>query len=194
MTQHVTRFKKLAELTPEQMEQLDALLLDGKPAMAIAKLMQEEWGVLKGDKPDTIKKMLERYRSQDLRSRTIQTIAAQVTGAHLGGITKKLNAVEELAQLTQVQKTRFEKALKLEEGKPLLLQSTTGEAKLFKEMLVELGKLQLETGIIQRAPKKLTGSITDADGTVKQFEWSEEQEALYRNLEAFEDNGVFEVG
>ena len=55
------------------------------------------------------------------------------------------------------------------------------EGRLLKEMLVELGRLQLETGVLARAPKKITAP-SDPNGGVQTFEWTQEQEALFNEL------------
>jgi hypothetical protein len=87
--------------------------------------------------------------------------AAPKTAASL---RKKLVAIDELEQLVAVQKGRLEKVLVKEASLPsgILLKQASDGARLLKETLVELGKLQLETGT--RAPKKVRGTVTDAAG------------------------------
>ena len=73
--------------------------------------------------------------------------------------------------------------LMMEKDKPLLLKSTTDEIRLLKEMLVDLGRVQMETGVLPKATRKVTGMITDAAGVIAEFSWTEEQEQLYHELE-----------
>lgn len=189
----VHRFKDLHELDPDQRAELDAMLLDGVPASTCVEKIQGDWQLLAGKKPATVKKMLERYRAQDLKTKVVQALADKVSSNHVVHIHKKLNAIEELTNLAVVQKGRFEKGLLTESKSPLLMGSVSAEAKLLKDILTDLGKLQLETGIIQRAPKKLTGTMVDEDGNVNSFEWTEEQAKLYHEIEAFEKDGTFQV-
>jgi len=37
--------------------------------------------------------------------------------------------------------------------------------------------------VLVRAPKKLTGTLTDEEGNIQRFSWTEEQEALARIIE-----------
>jgi hypothetical protein len=92
--------------------------------------------------------------------------------------------MDELTELVAHQKDRFEKMYLKEKMAPLLMKQVSEEGRLLKDMLVELGKLQLETGVLQRAPKKVTGSMTDANGAVQSFEWTLEQEQLFKAIEA----------
>jgi hypothetical protein len=176
-------FHKLHGLGPERVAEIDAMLAKGLPASRVTQVIQEEWGELTGDKPPSIKKMLERYRRSALREKMIAQVAGATRGISLSTLKKKLSAMEELEQLVLVQKGRFEKILAREHAGPLLLKQVTEEAKLLKDVLVDLGKLQLETGVLRRAPRTVTGQMVDADGHVRSFEWTEEQEQLYRMLE-----------
>ncbi len=64
----------------------------------------------------------------------------------------------------------------------MLLGQTTEEIRVLQTMLVNLGQLQLETGVMGRAARKLTGSFTDEQGDKLEFSWTEEQEKLYEEL------------
>ena len=75
----------------------------------------------------------------------------------------------------------------MEMDKPILLKTTT----LLKDMLVQLGHLQLETGYLARAARTVKGSVMA--GEVTEFEWTEEQEKLIQELERV-TNRKFEVG
>lgn len=181
-------FKNLKSLGTDRMEEIDSRLLSGEPCSSIAASIQVNWGKLKNIKPESLKKCLERYRETELRQKTIARIAEVQSKSAIKTVQKRLTALEHLEEMTQVQRGRVEKLLmreaKLPEG--LLLRDTTNEIRLLKEMLTDLGRLQLETGLLKRAPKTITGSVTDEDGHVREFAWTEEQEALYREIEEME--------
>ena len=176
-------FKRLHALGAARIAEIDQMIGRGDLPRDIAQIIQTEWGLLTDVRADSVKKMLERYRKTELRAKVI----AQVSGANelvrTKTLQKRLNAMEEIQNLVAVQRGRFEKMLVREHAGPLLLKQVSEEGRLLKDMLVELGKLQLETGLLVRAPKKLTGTLTDEEGNIQRFSWTEEQEALARIIE-----------
>jgi hypothetical protein len=176
-------FRKLHSLGVERVSEIDEMLGRGIPASQVTRTIQEDWRLLTSDKAASVKKMLERYRRSSLRQKVIDRVAGATRGLPIATLKKKLSAMDELEQLVLVQKGRFEKMLVRENQGPLLLKQVTEEGKLLKDMLVDLGKLQLETGVLRRAPRTIAGTVVDEFGNVRAFEWTEEQEALYRQLE-----------
>ena len=178
-------FKALQSLGTATVEEVNRRLLAGDSPSSVAKWLQEDLQVLKDLQPGSVKKNLERYRAADLKDMVVSQVVDTVKGKSVAGIKKKLIAMEELEEMVCIQRSRFDmvyfKEQKMPEG--ILLKQASDEARLLKEMLVELGKLQLETGVMARAPKKITGQVVGADGEVKEFSWTEEQERLYRELD-----------
>lgn len=180
--------KRLHELHADVLKEVDQRLLSGESPSSVAAWLQDELHQLTDIQPASLKKNLERYRASELKDKVIEKVVAKTLGKHVSGIHSKLNALEEMERLVAVQKARYEKALVKEEASPLPMKMVSDEGRLLKEMLVELGKLQLETGIgLQRAPKRITGAIEDPDGTKREFSWTEEQEKLYQQLDAIPD-------
>lgn len=176
-------FKRLHELGEEKVAELDRRLGRGELPRDLAQLIQDDWQLLQDVQPDSVKKMLERYRKTELRDKVLARIAGQNDLVRTKTLARRLNAMEEIQTLVEVQRGRFEKMLVRESQSPLLLKQVSEEGRLLKDMLVELGKLQLETGVLVRAPKKLTGTLTDEEGNIQRFSWTEEQEALARIIE-----------
>lgn len=183
-------FKRLHALGAERVAQIDEMLLKGIPASQVAMVLHGEWKVLTDVKADSVKKMLERYRKTELRARIVHQVAGATQGLRASTLQKRLNAMDELEALVRSQKDRFEKMYMKEKPTPLLMKQVTDEGRLLKEMLVELGRLQLETGVLQRAPKKISGTLTDEHGVQRAFEWTTEQEALFQQIEAIEHAGL----
>jgi len=181
-------FKSLKSLGEERMQEIDARLLSGEPCSSIARWIQLELGKLTDIKTASLKKTLERYRETELRNRTLQRIAEAQSKSAIKTIQKRLNALEEMEEAIRFQRIRVDKILmresKLPEG--ILLKDASNELRLLKDMLMDLGKLQLETGLLPRAAKTFRGTMVGADGQVREFEWTEEQEELFQTIEAME--------
>lgn len=182
------KFQNLKSLGEDRLHEIDSRLISGEPCSAIARTIQTEWGKLKDIKPESLKKTLERYRETELRERTLARIAEAQRGQSIKTVQKRLNALEEMEELVKKQVLVFDKVLMRESQLPegIVLKDRRDEARLLKDMLVDLGRLQLETGLLARAPKTIKGHMTSPTGEVRQFEWTEEQEELYRAIEAAE--------
>lgn len=187
--------KRLQSLGPEVMDRIDSRLLAGDPAKQIVRWVQSELGQLTAVKEDTLKKALERYREHDLRKRTLERIANAQSGHNLTSVAKRLNAMDQLEEMVRHQRVRVDKLLARESQLPqgILLKDTTNEIRLLKDMLVDLGRVQLETGLLPRASRTLRGQVVGADGEVKHFEWTEEQEELFREIEELEGHAAEEA-
>lgn len=179
-------FKRLHELGEEIVAQVDDMLLAGETPTKVARWLQGDLEVLTDLKESSIKKNLERYRSKDLKQRMVDETAERMMGKSASGLKRQLVALDEMTDAAALQKARVEKILVKEGQLPagILLKQASDEMRLYKEMLVELGKLQLETGVMRRAPKTITGQVVDPEtGASRQFQWTEEQEALFAQLE-----------
>ena len=176
-------FAALKELGPEKVARIDEMLKKGIVTGQVATIIHDEWKVLTDVKHPTLKRMLERYRKGELRERIVAEIAGATEGTRTSTLQKRVNALDALDELVALQTARYKKMLVKEQAGPLLMKQVSDEGRLLKEMLVELGRLQLETGVLARAPKKVTGSVTDAAGQVSTFEWTTEQEELFKTLD-----------
>jgi len=174
---------RLRDLPEDVISKIDGKLTAGEPAREVAAWMQTEAKVLTDMKPDTLKKTLERYREGHLRNKVLARITEAHNAKAVKTVQKRLNSMDELEEMVVIQRTRVDKMLLMEKDKPILLKSTTDEIRLLKEMLVDLGRIQMETGVLPRATRKVTGMITTMEGEIAEFSWTEEQEQLYRELE-----------
>lgn len=175
---------KLKALGEEIMDEIDRRLLAGEPASSLAAWLQVDLGKLKGVQPASVKKMLERYRETELRDKTLARIAGVQATHSVKTVAVRLNAMDELEDMVRIQSGRLRKLLTQEEGLPngVINKSVNPEMRLLKEMMVDLGRLQLETGILARASKTFKGTVTTEEGEVRHFEWTEEQEKLFNEL------------
>lgn len=180
-------FGRIKELTQALRDEVDQRLLGGATAVDTARWLQNENGKFKDLKLDSLKKNLERYRATDLRDRVVTELVGE---KNVSTLAKRMNAMDEMERLCGIQRGRVD-ALLVKESNVLksgvVMKMVSDEIRLFKENLVELGKLQLETGVLKRAPKSVSGQVLDpTSGEVKHFNWTEEQNDLYRQLEDIE--------
>lgn len=170
-------------IEPDILEEVESRLTGGEPTKVVAAWIQGECKLFLQMKPDTLRKNLERYKTGELRKKVLSRITEATHGLALPTIARRLNALDELERLAAIQRGRVDKMLGLEDGKPMLLKSTTEEIRALQGILVDMGKLQLDTGFLARATRSVKGEIVEANGEVKRFEWTEAQERLYQELE-----------
>jgi hypothetical protein len=123
-------------------------------------------------------------------------VRADMAASALGSLRfeNTVDPIRELTDAVHTQRMRVNKVLSQEAKMPsLLLESASKELDIFTKMSTALAKLQLEAGIIQKAPKKITGAIIDEKGQRKSFAWTEEFTHLEKELEElgidFDDDG-----
>lgn len=179
-------FTKLHTLPAELVAEVEEKLLRGDSPLAVGTWLQEDMGVFKDMKLPTLKKNLERYRSTDLKDRVVSGILGANKGKSVSTMKKQLSALDEITDMVMIQRARVEGLMvKEKQMSGLTMKTLSDEIRLFKELCSEMGKLQLETGILARAPKKLTGSVSDpVTGEVRNFSWSEEYDHAMRTIEA----------
>lgn len=179
-------FQKLHTLPVEIVQQVGDKLLQGESPLAVANWLQQDLKVFTDMKTPTLKKNLERYRSVDLKDKVVSDILGANKGKNVAGLAKKLSALDEIIDMVMIQRNRVEKLMVTEANmKGLTMKTLSDEIRLFKELCAEMGKLQLEMGILARAPKKMTGTVSDpATGEVLNFSWSEENDQLMKTIEA----------
>lgn len=157
-------------------------LLQGASVKDLVPVIQGEWGVLKDKKPATVQTMLYRYSRKVVKQEAMQRVLATVEKAgHLSVTT-----LEDLSTLCKQQHGRVKKALALEEkgGQMLLTDMATKQIGLLAGMLKDLALLQMETGILPRAPKTVKGMMVGADGSPTAFGWVENDDTLLLALQS----------
>ena len=186
---------RLESLGPEVMDRIDSRMASGESPITVARWVQEDLQQLTDVKLETLKKALHRYLGGELRDKVMGRIAAAQRGASQATVLKRLNAMDELEEMVRYQRGRVDKLLMREEQLPggILLKDTTNEIRLLKDMLVDLGRVQMETGLLPRAAKTIKGTVTGADGQIKEFAWTEEQEELFKEIEELESAAARET-
>jgi hypothetical protein len=164
-----------AHLGTEKTALVKNLLLQGESINDLVKRIQDEWGLMTDKKPATVQTMLYRFSRGIVKKETVRRVIDTVTASKHVRVT----TLTELAGLCEKQKKRLEKALTMESKGPMLLSMVSNEFRLMKDMLRDLALLQIETGILPRAPKTIAGMISDpSTGKVTNFAWMEGDESL----------------
>ena len=143
---------RLESLGPEVMDRIDSRMASGESPITVARWVQEDLQQLTDVKLETLKKALHRYLGSELRDKVMARIAAAQRGASQATVLKRLNAMDELEEMVRHQRGRVDKLLMREEQLPggILLKDTTNEIRLLKDMLVDLGRVQMETGLLPK--------------------------------------------
>lgn len=176
-------YTRLTDMGAERLEEVRTHLKKGLSSMKLVKLIKADWGLFGELGDETLKKKLDRLR-KDLRREMIQALTEKTVGKPTTALARKLDVHDELVELAIAQKARYQKMLGKEMAAPLLLKQVSEEIRNYQAILRDLAQLELEMGIIKRAPKQIAGQIMDQDGNVQQFVWTEEHSRLLEVIDA----------
>lgn len=172
-------------LSKEQLDRVALWLDQGMGMMDAAKKIKAEFGAYEDATADAVRQRLVKFRSRhvyaekdDRLSKMLKTRRGRVR------IEQHVNTMQELYHLYELQRTRVHKAVSLEEKGPLLMAATQGEIRCAADLLTRIGNLQLEIGVLPRAPKEVKGALQSPDGQVTQFQWTEADDRLFRLIES----------
>lgn len=156
------RYGRIEKLSTEQRQEVDLLLMKGASPMDVADLIMNQWGLYQNEvKLESFAKQLQRYRRRQLDPGLERGYRrAHKRGApELDAFNTNINVMEELGQLILTHKQRIYKLLEREKTMPVLLSDVRHEMKELVNMLKVLADLQLETGVLKRAPKQVSGML-----------------------------------
>lgn len=153
-------YAKLFALGDEKIEAITKLLKRGESAVKVASVIQVEWKELTDMKLGALAKTLSRFKASHVDGTVLKELAAHAVQSKLS-VIQKVETMEELAALIFAQKARIQKLAEKEAALPpgIVLNSLTDQIYLMNKLLENMAKLQLETGIIKRAPKNVTGEL-----------------------------------
>lgn len=158
-----SKYERLLSLGEQRVTQIDMALHKGTPASEVTRMIQEEWGEFKDVKPGTLKKQLERYRAEYLDTNIVAAMKLEERNPARARKTiermKSFDVMEELLKLAKIQRKRIKKVMLHESPMPILLNNIKYELKTYLDILGKYAELSLETGLIRRAPKQITGIV-----------------------------------
>lgn len=183
-----------ADLAPATQEAIHDRLVSGVSSTRLAHALQEEHGLFKDLKLSVLEVRLAKYKAKFVVEERTKHLMGTTKSMGVPALVRRLNIVSDLEDMVTAQKERLGRAMETERQlKGLLSQQVSNELKLMSDLLDKLGKLYLETGLLPRAAKKVTGSLLDQHGNSTQFEWTEEDEELDAFLEGVEYEDVSET-
>lgn len=179
--------KEIRELDTDVQMKMDFMLANGKSVAKVADYLQNELGLFNDMRRASVRRGILRYKSTDLKKRILSSEDGdRVLRADPKKVNANVSVLTEQEDLIQYQIKRLDK-LKAEAEKTPLAHMSAIDAQIDRlfSMLDRHGRLQLEVGVLQRAPKKISGSFVNSDGTVTVFDWTEEQDQLLNELSGF---------
>jgi hypothetical protein len=170
----------------DRTQELRQRLLEGQPVAELVRLIQNEWGRMREYKPGSLKTLLYQYSKHVVRPMMVDRVTRFADRRSPGGGTHlQISSLQELSALCEVQRVRVEKCLAAEQkkGAPINPQATE-QIRLLTDMLHKLANLQIDVGLLPRAPKTVRGMMLGGDGTPCAFGWTESDEELLRRIKA----------
>lgn len=188
-SQRGTKHRLIYDLGTDYVERIDAMLVKGTSGDRLAAKMQQEWGVHQDVKAATLSKALIRYKKDVLAGRMVTTVERKDEEGTVVERTEyrpnepRIDAHECLTELVLTQQERLNKLYAREKSMPTLMDQMRKEIHACGQLLKQLADLQLELGLLKRAPKKvqLDGYIDLGDfGGQERYERGiQEQQALH---------------
>ncbi len=166
--------------TPENVDEVHRQLFAGIGPRAIARKVQAtDPPMFPGMPIQRVEDWFRLYRKTYVVPEQTHDLLAAARERGITAVRRKLDIVEELEGLAVEQRARFQRGLAAEKDEPMPLEAVTRLAAAYGEALERLARLCLETGLIQRMPRRVTGMVQDLMGNRAVFEFTEEEAARF---------------
>lgn len=166
--------------TPENVDEIHRLLFAGLGPRAVAQKVQAtDPPMFPGTAILRIERWFQRYRTAFILPERMREVLMAAKERGVTSVRRKLDLIEELEDLALEHRARFRRGLAAEKEAPLPLPAVTRLAVAYGEALERLARLYLETGLIQRVPRRVTGMMQDLMGNRAVFEFTEEEAARF---------------
>lgn len=158
----------LAQLDEHQFAGMLGLIAMGKGDTDVARAMIKN-GWITGSSERATMEAVRKWRKGGGQDLAVRMVAEMMT-TQRGTIRKQTEVLFEMTDLIEKQKGRLDKLLKVEGEQNKHLTTTTDEMKTLFTMLAQLGKLQLDSGIIRRVP---VGKMSDDYAELEDAEYED---------------------
>jgi hypothetical protein len=160
------KHKTIMGWAEQDRSRLDAWLRRGVTAERLAEVAVKEWKLDVGDlKPESVARAIRRYAEDRLEIGVIEKLRGDGLVEKMANLAKQVEPLDELTKLYLVQRARIAKLLDQEDQMHgLTLKTLSDEIKLGAILLEQLKSLQMDVGLIRRAPK--TVEVKEEDGVL----------------------------
>lgn len=165
------KYARIYALGVDKVAQVDTLLLKGTTASELAVIIQNDWGAMQDLSISAVERQLRRYRRDiDVKVAARQEVALRDDKTLLA-VTRQveqIDVIEDMNSLIHTQKIRINRLLEHEASRELsegLLSDVKYEMQQLISMYKLISTLQLETGLMRRAAKTVSGMFSYDDDT-----------------------------
>lgn len=174
---------RILDFPQDRLADLDMMIFDGLGDYKIATHIQKEWGFYPGKTQKTVVRHVQLYRESDLGKSRVSELENQQEKVIESRFDRRVDVMRELEDLFITQLTRIKKSKEKEDQMPgLLMDQVSNAMKDAVQTGSMLAKLQLATGVIAKAPTKVSGVVTDDHGKQHPFSWTAATEAMYQKI------------
>lgn len=181
----MAKHKVILSLAKDKLEDVETALRSGKTGADVAKIIQNDWKLLPHVSYTNLVRYINRYKSEEIDEKLVEAIFGGKTENQLVKTAKGMDVLEEMLTLATIQRQRVAKVFTAEKNMSHMITDQTSRViRDYSDLLEQIAKLQLETGILKRAPKIVAGQIENSDGSVSRYI---EQEIDETHMQAFRE-------
>ncbi len=158
------RYKRLKSLGDDRIAMITAMFMEGKAAAVITRVIQEDWGELPDIKHESLARDLVRFKKEEIDPKIMMQgnlLSEDTRQEIIRRMKGQLDVLDEMKSLCIDQTARYKamalKAVNSMHQKDESHAATEGER--LHRMLKELAGLQMESGIIPRAPRVVSAHV-----------------------------------
>ena len=160
MSQIAKAYPMMSALGQDRFNRIRTDMVMGSDVPSVVGLVVDEWGMFKDQKGD-LKKELTKFHRKEVVPVVLghqkTALSLKRVSNDTQAVVEKLDVLEELSGLLDIQRDRLQKGLEVEKGAPLPIKAVDVQVGLQLKLLAQIAELQLETGDLDRAPSEMSG-------------------------------------
>lgn len=149
----------LRSLGERKLQEIEVEISQGKPILQIAKMIQDDWGELVEVKLATLSKAVQRLKETRIDGKLLYLQQSEYGKRVFGEYSDQVDILENHQRLIRMQQERVSKAYVMERPTTFLNMELRKEIMALAELYRGLMEMQMELGLIRRAPKEIIGSV-----------------------------------
>lgn len=160
-------FKEIRDLGQDRYALINQYFLEGKTAVAIARIIKEDWLELPNTDTETLARQLRRLKKDEIDPKVLiqaNMLPADVQARMVKQMKGNLDTIEEM-QAICIDATSAYKTLSLHAQQTNMatdMRKASDSGKQTLSMLKDLASVQMEAGIIARAPRVVSAHVNFA--------------------------------